>query len=153
MLTHETLDFRREFPVVPKQLFEAYADAQQRQIWSPPSPDETVIIDEYDFRTGGHEIARCGAKGNPAWTTKVKYHVVEEDVRIVFTEELWQSETILTVALISFQIEGTGNSSRLTLTDQVTSWVGTEGIEGHRFGYPKALNNLELLLAEGKSDA
>lgn len=59
-----------------------------------------------------------------------------------FTEELWDGDTLLTVALITFDIRGTsGGTCVLHLTDQVTSFVGYGGVRGRRDGYTRALDN------------
>ena len=144
---HETLVFERDFDVTPERLFQAYADPKEREVWSAPSPEIVIVIDETDVRTGGREIARCGSEGNLNWTMEVAYHWVTEDRQITFTEELWEGDKVLTVALITFDFEKRGaTGTRLKLTDQITSFVGKGGVEGHSEGYTKALANLAASL-------
>ena len=144
---HETLVFEREFSATPDRLFQAYADPKQREVWSAPTPETVIVIDESDVRTGGREIARCGSAENLNWTMKVAYHSVVENRLITFTEELWDGDSILTVALITFEFQPSGtNGTKLTLTDQVTSLVGEGGVAGHSDGYTKALANLAASL-------
>lgn len=146
---HETLVFERVFDAPPERLFRAYTDPREREVWSAPTPETRVVIDATDVRTGGREIARCGNSGNLNWTMKVVYHNVIENRLITFTEELWDSDSdsVVTVALITFDFEGHGAAgTRLKLTDQVTSFVGENGVSGHREGYSKALANLAAAL-------
>jgi uncharacterized protein YndB with AHSA1/START domain len=144
---HETLFFERDFDATPERLFQAYKDPTERQKWSAPTPETVIVIDETDVRTGGREIARCGSAGNLNWTMKVVYHWVTEGRLITFTEELWDGDEVLTVALITFDFQKRGtNGSRLKLTDQITSFVGEGGVAGHREGYTKALANLAASL-------
>jgi len=141
---HETLVFEREFNAPPERLFQSFTDPREREVWSAPTPDIEFVIDETDVRTGGSEIARCGSRGNLSWTMKVAYHKVTANEQITFTEELWDGEDILTVALITFEFVKTGQGgTHLRLTDQITSFVGQGGIQGHEEGYTKALANLE----------
>ena len=141
---HETLVFEREFDAPPPRLFAAYTDARAREKWSSPSPTAEVKIDSSDVRTGGHETGRCGGKGDLRWTLKMMYHHVTPDRQITFTEELWDGDQILTVALITFDLMAIGdNKTALTLTDQITSFVGADAVGGHREGYTQALDNLE----------
>lgn len=144
---HETLVFERDFDATPERLFQAYTDPTERQIWSAPTPESVIIIDETDVRTGGRETARCGSAGKLNWTMKVVYHRVTEGRQITFTEELWDGDEILTVALTTFDFEKRGTTgARLKLTDQITSFVGKGGAAGHREGYKKALANLAASL-------
>ncbi|MGD1884871.1 MAG: SRPBCC domain-containing protein [Paracoccaceae bacterium] len=144
---HETLVFEREFSTTPDSLFEAYADPKQREVWSAPTPETIIVIDESDVQTGGREIARCGSAENLSWTMKVAYHSVITNRLITFTEELWDGDSILTIALITFDFQSSGTvGTKLKLTDQVTSLVGEGGVAGHRDGYTKALANLAASL-------
>lgn len=145
-IRHETLVFERYFNASPSRLFQAYADPKEREVWTAPSPETVVSIDETDLRTGGRETARCGRKGHLNWTMKVAYHRVTVDRQITFTEELWDDEQVLTVALVTFEFEPSGEGrTHLKLTDQITSFVGVGGISGHRDGYTKALANLSTI--------
>jgi uncharacterized protein YndB with AHSA1/START domain len=144
---HETLAFERSFDAPPARLFEAYADPRQREAWSAPNPETVIVIDETDLRTGGRETARCGSTDNLNWTMRVTYHRVEDGRLITFTEELWDGAKLLTVALITFEFRTRSDAGTLlTLTDQVTSFVGEGGVAGHREGYTKALENLAASL-------
>ncbi|WP_424931272.1 SRPBCC domain-containing protein [Amaricoccus macauensis] len=149
---HETLIFERDFDAPPSQLFSAYIDTKAREQWSTPSPTAEVKIDSSEVRTGGHETGRCGGKGDLRWTLKVIYHLVTPDRQITFTEELWDGEQILTVALITFDLKPIReNKTALTLTDQITSFVGADAVGGHREGYTQALTNLQQHVTKPKS--
>ena len=147
-LSHETVVLNRSFKVTPARLFEAYVDPKQREIWCVPGTETVFNIQETDVSTGGRETATCGPAGDMKWHMQVVYHRVEQDRLIVFTEELWEHDMLLTVALITFDIRESGPSgSELILTDQITSFIGSEGIEGHTDGYRHAFENLEAQLS------
>ena len=88
-----------------------------------------------------------GSADDLNWTMKVIYHCVTQDRQVTFTEELWDGDSVLTVALITFDIGKHGEvGTRLTLTDQITSFVGEGGVAGHRDGYTNVLDNLAASL-------
>ena len=147
-LAHDTLTFTRHFNAPPTRLFAAFADPREREIWSAPSPTAEVRIETSDFRTGGRETARCGGKGDLRWRLSTVYHTVVSDRLVSFTEELWEGDTLLTVALITFDFAPDGSGTNLTLTDQVTSFVGADAIHGHRQGYTAALGNLSTMVSD-----
>lgn len=145
---HETVKLEKALPASPEKVFQAYTDPRMREKWSAPSPDTEIRIVDSDVSTGGTETGMCGTRGEALnWRMVVAYHRVEENRLITFTEELWDGDAMLTVALITFDIrkEADGTCS-LHLTDQITSFVGEAGVQGHRDGYTKALNNLAALL-------
>ncbi|WP_136659430.1 SRPBCC domain-containing protein [Nitratireductor sp. XY-223] len=146
---HETIAIERSFAAAPDRLFAAFADPRARERWSAPNADVEIRILQSDLRTGGSETARCGPAGGPLnWEMRVAYHLVEPPSVISFSEELWDGEQLLTVALITFDIAGAENGgSLLRLTDQVTSFAGEDALQGHRDGYAAALQNLAASLA------
>lgn len=151
-LHHETIELTQTFTVPRARLFKALTSADEREIWGRPDSDTEIRILESDVRTGGTEKGLCGPTGNMKWQTKVFYHLVETDRMILFTEELWDDSTLLTVALITFDVTADGEGqSQLRLTDQVTSFFGAGAAQGHRSGYTMALKNLEALLGDARS--
>ncbi len=145
---HETLRMERVFAVSPERLFAAYLNTREREIWSTPSETAEVKIEDADVRTGGSESTRCGAKGDLRYRTKVYYHMVEANEVITFSETLFENDTVLMAALISFDFQKVDSDrTTLVLTDQITSFVGPEGVKGHRIGFNQALDNLAARLA------
>ncbi len=147
---HETVTLEKRLPASPENVFQAYTDPQAREIWSAPDDTTEIRILESDVRTGGSETGKCGTRGEELnWRMDVAYHLIEEGRLITFTEELWDGDNLLTVALITFDLsKAPDGATILHLTDQVTSFVGKGGVHGHREGYVKALDNLASMLAE-----
>ena len=149
---HETVTFEKPIQASPEEVFRAYTDTKAREKWSAPTHETEIRILESDVRTGGTETGKCGTRGEELnWRMDVAYHRVEKDKLITFTEELWDGDNMLTVALITFDIrEASDGTSVLHLTDQVTSFVGESGAHGHRDGYTKTLENMALMLADNQ---
>lgn len=146
---HETISMEKALPATPEKVFRAYVDSKAREKWSAPEPGTELRIIESDVRTGGSEVAKCGTRGHALnWRMDVAYHLVMEGKLITFTEELRDGDKMLTIALITFEIrKAADGTSILRLTDQVTSFVGEDGVKGHRHGYAKALENLASMLS------
>jgi uncharacterized protein YndB with AHSA1/START domain len=140
---YETLVIERSLRASPDRIFRAYLDKEARQIWSAPSETAAVEIVTSDVRRGGLETTRCGTKGNLEYRTDVTYHEVRTNELICFSETLLEGDNVLMVALITFELRPVGeHETLLVLTDQITSFVGPDGVEGHRAGFSAALENL-----------
>ena len=70
---HSTLAFERELPAPIEAVFAAFADPAARAAWGVPSDTAVVIYDEADFREGGQDRFRCGARVNPNILGTVQY--------------------------------------------------------------------------------
>jgi uncharacterized protein YndB with AHSA1/START domain len=148
---HETIVLEQMLPVPPGRAFSAYVDTAEREVWSAPSETAAVKIDRADVRTGGTEATRCGSKDDLRYRTEVRYHLVEQDALISFSETLMDGETVVTAALVTFEFGRTADGhTRLRLTDQVTSFVGPEAIDGHRQGFSASLRNFAAFFTNGK---
>ena len=53
----DTLTLTREIGCPPDRLFALMTDRAARAIWSAPSEDVQIEIDECDIREGGREVA------------------------------------------------------------------------------------------------
>ncbi|MEM6413735.1 MAG: SRPBCC domain-containing protein [Pseudomonadota bacterium] len=146
-ICHNTIQLKHHYRHPPERLFAAYLNPTTREIWSSPSDQTAVDIVSTDVRSGGVEETRCGMKGDLKYRTQVRYHLVRPNKLISFSEVLFEADTILSVALITFQFhEIDGDQTELVLTDQVTSYIGADGVEGHRQGLTAALVNLQRFL-------
>ncbi len=150
-LAHDTIVLSHEFSHSAARVFAAYADVEQRRVWSAPSAEEFVELDAHDFRVGGVDEFRCGLSDTPestfAGTTRYEDIVVDE--YFVFTERLVSAAgTLLAMSLVTWAIEPTATGCRLTITDQVTSVQGDGPIDGSRHGYAAILEQLDRFLAD-----
>lgn len=147
---HETVTLKKSLPASPEAVFQAYTDPKAREKWSAPDDTTEIRILESNVITGGSETGKCGTRGEELnWRMDVAYHLVDKGRLITFTEELWDGDNMLTVALITFNLsEASDGTTILHLTDQITSFVGKGGVQGHRDGYTMAIDNLASMLGE-----
>ena len=143
---HETIRLEQSLCAPPDRAFAAYLDTGEREIWSAPSDTAAVRIAHADVRTGGKESTRCGGKDDLRYRTEVCYNLVVPDRLISFSETLLEGDTVLTAAQVTFEFRAADGGTHLILTDQVTSFVGAEAIDGHRQGFSASLNNFAAFL-------
>jgi uncharacterized protein YndB with AHSA1/START domain len=149
LVVHDTLRFERTLNHPPDVVFAAYADIEQRIVWSAPSADEIVIFESHEFAVGGVDHFICGPKESPSFVGTTRYeHIVDGEV-IVFSERLVTSgEDLLAMSLVSWVIApNDAGGTVLTVTDQVTSAAGDGPIDGSRHGYNAILDQLGTHLA------
>ncbi|MEO0566534.1 MAG: SRPBCC domain-containing protein [Pseudomonadota bacterium] len=147
---HETFTFAINLSVPPERAFAAYVDTALRATWSAPNPNTQISIIESDVCTGGSEVTKCGPMGGDLlYQLDISYHLVEQNKLISFTEVLREGRAKLTAALVTFEFrKRTDGTTDLHVADQVTSFVGNGGLEGHSEGYANALKNLAALFEE-----
>lgn len=144
---HETIQLTHRYSASAKRVYAAYLNPRAREIWSAPNETSAVEIVSADIRSGGVEETRCGTKGDLEYRTEVRYHSVLANELITFSEALFHGESLLMVALITFEFRSVNERvTELVLTDQITSFVGRDGVEGHRVGFSAALANLQEIV-------
>jgi uncharacterized protein YndB with AHSA1/START domain len=148
--THGTLIFERAFACSAETLYQAFADPVARVRWGLPSPTATIIYDEADFRVGGRDRSRCGAKNDPRFRVDAVYLNIVPDRRIVYSETVADGERALSGALHTIEISHDGAKAHLKVTVQLASYDGEDAAAGVRFGFGAALNNLSTEI-EGAS--
>jgi uncharacterized protein YndB with AHSA1/START domain len=141
-----TLTLERRIACTPERLFALMTDREARQAWSAPSPDTVIVIDHFDMRPGGREIARCGPRENPEFHTVTDFHVVEPS-RIVATEVLDVGGTMLSVSLCTSDMAAEDGGSLLTVTLQIASLTGPELFDDYATGWGAALDSLARMAA------
>jgi uncharacterized protein YndB with AHSA1/START domain len=146
-LAHETLVFEKAFPCPSHVLFEQFADPVARATWGIPSPKVVLIYDEADFRVGGRDLSRCGAKADPRFHVEVRYLEIVANQRIVYSETVAEGDKRLSAALHSIEIAAQDAGCILKATVQLASFDGADMAEGVRFGFGAALKNLAQRVA------
>ncbi|NBB15177.1 ATPase [Caulobacter sp. SLTY] len=138
---HDTLVLERSYPASPARVFAAWADPDARLRWAVPK-GEALVFDATDFRVGGRDLSRCGSPGDLRYRIETLYEAIVPGRRLVFSERCSEGETLLSVYLITVEIEPDGAGSKLTLTNQIVALDGGGMIAGSKAGWSAALDNL-----------
>jgi uncharacterized protein YndB with AHSA1/START domain len=143
---HATIVFERMFDAPAQRVFAALSDPVARARWGAPSDTVVMIYDEADFRVGGRDIFRCGAKNDPQYRGETHYRNIVPNRRIISTETVDELDTRLSVALTTIELEADGERTKLKLTVQLTALGDPRMIDGTKEGYTGALDNLARFL-------
>jgi len=144
---HETLIFERVVHAPAAAVFAAFADPAARAEWGAPSDTAVVIYDEVDFRAGGCDRFRCGARSNPNIHGETRYLEITENRRIVSSETITMDGKKLCASLTTLELTPNGSETKLKTTTQLISFIGQDMIKGHTTGTNASLDNLVRYLA------
>ncbi len=140
---HVTLVFERICEAPVKTVFAAFANPKARSRWSAPSDTAVLIYDEADFRIGGRDVFRCGAKTDPRFRGETRYLDIVPNRRIISSETIETDGTRLSVSLVTVDLEPAAETSTyVSLTVQLVSLDGPGMIRRSKTGYDAALDNL-----------
>lgn len=142
MTLHRTLRFERDVPAPIERVFTAFADPIARSQWGAPSETAVVIYDEADFREGGQDRFRCGSKGNPNIQGTTRYLDIVTNHRVVSSETISMDGKRLCASLTTLELATDGQSTSLTQTTQLASFIGEDMVRGHETGTNASLDNL-----------
>ncbi len=142
MTLHATLVFERDVPAPIEKVFAAFADPVSRSKWGVPSDAAVVIYDEADFREGGRDRFRCGSKANPNIYGTTQYLDIVANRRVVSSETISMDGRRLCVSLTTLELAANGETTKLTNTTQLASFIGADIVKGHETGTNASLDNL-----------
>lgn len=136
-----TLVFERDVAAPPAALWEAWTAPAARAAWAAPSPSATVAFLEADTRVGGREVSLCKLEGQPDICCECGWLVLQPE-RCSVNYEVTSSEGVTqSVALVTAEISGTDERSRLVVTVQLTS-LAQDMEAGYREGLGAGLDSL-----------
>jgi len=136
-----TLTFEREAAAPPAVLWEAWTAPAARAIWAAPSPAVTVEFLEADTRVGGREVSLCKVNGQSDIRCECRWLALEPERRSVNSEVISTGGVTQSAALVTADLSGAGDRSRLVVTVQLSSLL--QDMEaGYRAGFGAGLDNL-----------
>src|SRR5258708_20802593 len=113
-VTHATFTIERSFDARPEQVFTAWADPAAKRRWFGGTDESTHAI---DFRVGGREQIRGGPPGDEVYTFTALYQDIVPNERIVYTYDMLQNETRMSVSVTTVEFEPAGAGTRMTFTE------------------------------------
>lgn len=107
---HDTFVIERTYNASPARVFEAWADPQSKAKWF-------ATAEEFDFRVGGHEIARTPVNG-AVYLFDALYQDIVPNERIVYSYIMERDQTRLSVSQATIEFQPAGSGTKLTCTEQ-----------------------------------
>jgi uncharacterized protein YndB with AHSA1/START domain len=136
-----TLTFERDVAAPASAVWQAWTAPSARAIWAAPTPAVTVEFLEADTREGGREVSLCRVDGQPDIRCEVGWLILQPARRSVNYEVISSEGVTQSAALVTAEISGIGERSRLMVTVQLSSLA--EDMEaGYREGFGAGLDNL-----------
>jgi uncharacterized protein YndB with AHSA1/START domain len=121
---HGTVVVERTIKVPTPRAYAAFADARERASWAAPSDTSVFIYDTTDFRVGGRDMARSGARDDPRFRVESHYIDIVPEQRIIRTETIHENAKLLATNITAIEFSPEGQATRLKITVQVTSLAG-----------------------------
>jgi uncharacterized protein YndB with AHSA1/START domain len=136
-----TLTFERDAAAPLAVLWEAWTAPSARAIWAAPSPSVTVEFLEADTRVGGREVSLCKVEGQPDIRCESGWLALRPELCSVSYEVISSEGVTQSVALVTADVSGTHQRSRLVVTVQLSS-LAEDMERGYREGFGAGLENL-----------
>lgn len=147
---HGTVVVECTLNVPVSRAYDAFADAKQRANWGAPSDSAVFTYDETDFRVGGRDLARCGAKEDPRFRVEARYVEIIHGRRVVWTETIREGDKLLAANITTLEFQPDGPRTRVKVTVQVASFVGAGMIHSTKAGHEGSLANMARYLEHAK---
>jgi len=128
-------------------VWRALSDNDARDQWFGGGPDFAVAEKSHDFRVGGHGIEDGQWHGGPKSRFDSTYTDIVDQLRIVFTYDMWLGDQHMSTSLTTIAVEAEGDGTRLTYTEQGVHFDGLDTVEGREEGTGGLLDNLGSFLA------
>ena len=136
-----TLTFERQVAAPVSVLWQAWTAPAARAVWAAPAPSVTVEFLEADTRVGGREVSLCKVEGQPDIRCEGGWLALQPGRRSVNYEVISSEGVTQSAALVTADLDGAGDGSRLMVTVQLSSLA--EDMEaGYRQGFGAGLDNL-----------
>jgi uncharacterized protein YndB with AHSA1/START domain len=143
---HGTVVVEQVLKVPVSRAYGAFADPKERARWGAPSDTAAFIYDAADFRVGGMDLIRCGAKEDPRYRVEARYINIVDERHVVWTETIRDPEKLLATNITTVEFMPDGQRTRLKVTVQVTSFVGVSMLQNTKAGHQASLASMARYL-------
>ena len=136
-----TLTFEREVAAPLSVLWRIWTEPAARAVWAAPTPSVVVEFVEADTRVGGREVSLCKVQGQPDVRCECGWLELQPDARTVNYEVVSSEGATQSAALVTADLAGGADRSRLVVTVQLSALAG-DMEAGYRQGFDAGLDNL-----------
>lgn len=139
----------RRYDARPARVFAAFADRDTKQRWMGCDDVRAPVIEQLDFRVGGHEASRGGGLDGEEHLFEGTYLDIVQDHRLVFAFVMHVGGRKLSASIASVEVLADGDGTRLIFTEQGV-YFGEDGWAEREEGTAQGMNQLAAWLAEQK---
>ena len=149
---HATFSIERTYPTSPSRVFAAWSDPDTKRRWFGGS-DEAPAPLELDFKVGGHETNRGVGPDGKVYTYDARYADIVPDQRIVYSYEMYQDGTRISVSIGTVELEAVAGATRLIYTEQGAFLDGLDSSADREHGTRELLDALGGVLQRAPARA
>lgn len=148
--TNATFVIERVLDASPARVFAAYSTLEAKQAWFKAPSDIETLDRDFEFRVGGKERFHARWPDGMITDFQATYHDIVENERIILVYDMYRNGQKLSVSLLTLELRGEGDRTRLIHTEQGTYLEGgDEAVASREHGTAWHIDNLVALL-EGK---
>ncbi len=149
-VTNATFTIERVLNASPARVFAAYSSLEAKSAWfKAPTAIETLNRD-FDFRVGGKERFHARWPSGMVTDFQATYHDIVENERIILVYDMFHNGDKLSVSLLTLELRGEGDRTRLIHTEQGSYLTGgEEAVKSREHGTTWHIDNLIAVL-EGR---
>lgn len=136
-----TLTFERDVAAPLSALWQVWTAPAARAVWCAPTPSVVVEFLEADTKVGGREVSLCKVEGRPDTLCEVGWLALQPASRSVNYEVVSSGGVTRSAALVTADLSGTDERSRLVVTVQLSS-LAKNMEAGYRQSFDAGLSNL-----------
>ena len=145
-VTHDTFVIERVYDASPARVFAAWATSEGKASWFVGPEGWTQVERVFDFRVGGQERVK-GSFGNGRTSDfRSRYFDIVPDRRIVYTYDMYVSDTKISVSLATVEFLAEGAGTRLVVTEQGAFLDGYDDAGNRERGTRGLLDQLDAAL-------
>lgn len=154
-ITHASFTIERNYPQSAARVFQAFADPATKRRWFAEGGGPDAHSYELDFRVGGREVGLFRVSTPEFSSEEIRNDTVYFDIvperRIVFGYSMANVGVPFSASLVTIELEpgDGGGGTKLTFTEQVAFFEGSDGVDMRRSGTSSLLDALERELAAG----
>ena len=146
--THATFVIERSYDAPVARIWRALSVNDERDHWFGGGDAFDAHENTHDFRVGGHAVEAGQWHGGPTSQFRSTYTDIIDQVRMVFTYDMWVDEKHISTSLTTIALEPEGEGTRLTYTEQGVHFDGLDSIEGREEGTKGLLDQLGAFVTD-----
>ena len=117
-VAHSSFTLTRDYPVPVEAVWRAFADPDQKRIWTSDGDAFEPRAWAFDFRVGGRDIDEGRFHGGPVTRYEAVYTDIVEHHRIVTTYDMWLDAAHMSTSVATLEFEPIAGGTRMTHTEQ-----------------------------------
>lgn len=140
---HDIVRLEHVFQKPAGRVFAAWTSTEALSRWYVPG--ETgwwSSMAEHEFRVGGRKRLSFGPSTSVTYEEHCRYEDIVPDQRIVYSMTISAESRRLTVSLVTVEFAGVGESTTVTLTDQMAILDGADTVGNRKQGWVEVFQKL-----------